>query len=67
MYKRLLLSNLLYIYPKNKSPYKLKSISIAAAMLILFNYANDYYIKLLASARISSPIASAASCVGPSE
>ena len=67
MYKRLLKQPFIHNIRKNKSPYKLKSISIAAARLILFNYANDYYIKLLASARISSPIASAASCVGPSE
>ena len=31
---------------------------------IIYNF---NYIKLFASARISSPIASAASCVGPSE
>ncbi len=44
------------------APYR--NISLFSLVFIL-QYSN--YIKLFASARISSPIASAASCVGPSE
>ena len=48
----------IYFITKNRSALKEHSDNIIYCI---------NYIKLFASARISSPIASAASCVGPSE
>ena len=57
----------LYHYRNKKQYGYKKSRDHQNDVPCLQHYFISYYIKLFASARISSPIASAASCVGPSE